>query len=43
MKYIELKDRLKDLTVLSIKDIEKSAGSRFYRRRLNEWQDKKCA
>jgi predicted transcriptional regulator of viral defense system len=40
MKYIELKDRLKDLTVLSIKDIEKSAGSRFYRRRLNEWQDK---
>jgi predicted transcriptional regulator of viral defense system len=40
MRYIELRDRLKDLTVLSIKDIEKSADNRFYRRRLNEWQDK---
>lgn len=40
MKYIELKDKLKDMTVLSIKDIEKSADNRFHRRRLNEWQDK---
>ena len=40
MKYIELKDKLKELTVLSVKDIEKSTDKRFHRRRLNEWQDK---
>lgn len=40
MKYIELKQKLKDMTVFSIKDIEKSADNRFHRRRLNEWQDK---
>lgn len=40
MKYIELRERLKDVTVFSIKDIEKSADKRFHRRRLNEWQDK---
>lgn len=40
MKYIELREKLKDLTVFSIKDIEKSADKRFHRRRLNEWQDK---
>ncbi|MCK5567627.1 MAG: hypothetical protein KAI62_06925, partial [Actinomycetia bacterium] len=40
MKYIELRKKLKDITVFSIKDIEKSADKRFHRRRLNEWQDK---
>jgi len=40
MKYIELKDRLKDMTVFSIKDIEKTSEGVFYRRRLNEWQEK---
>jgi len=40
MKYIELKEKLKDITVFSVKDIEKSADERFHRRRLNEWQDK---
>jgi len=40
MKYIELREKLKDITVFSIKDIEKSADKRFHRRRLNEWQDK---
>ena len=40
MKYIELREKLKDLTVFSIKDIEKSTDKRFHRRRLNEWQDK---
>jgi len=40
MKYIELKDRLKGMTVFSIRDIEKSADKVFYRRRLNEWQEK---
>lgn len=40
MKYIELKDRLKDMTVFSVRDIEKSTDEIFYRRRLNEWQEK---
>jgi len=40
MKYIELKDRLKDMTVFSVRDIEKSTDEVFYRRRLNEWQEK---
>ena len=40
MKYIELREKLKDVAVFSIKDIEKSADKRFHRRRLNEWQDK---
>jgi len=40
MKYIELRDRLKDMTVFSIRDIEKTADGVFYRRRLNEWQQK---
>ena len=40
MRYIELKEKFKDMTVFSVKDIEKSADERFYRRRLNEWQDK---
>jgi predicted transcriptional regulator of viral defense system len=40
MKYIELRDRLKDMTVFSIRDIEKTADGVFHRRRLNEWQQK---
>lgn len=40
MKYIELRDRLKDMTVFSIKDIEKTSDGVFHRRRLNEWQEK---
>ncbi|MGM0367102.1 MAG: type IV toxin-antitoxin system AbiEi family antitoxin domain-containing protein [Actinomycetota bacterium] len=40
MKYIELKNRLKDMTVFSVRDIEKSADKVFHRRRLNEWQEK---
>jgi len=40
MKYIELKDRLKDMTVFSVRDIEKSTDEVFHRRRLNEWQEK---
>src|SRR3989338_7420397 len=39
MQYTELKQALKDFTVFSLADI-KSLGVIFYRRRLNEWQDK---
>jgi predicted transcriptional regulator of viral defense system len=39
MHYIELKESLKDFTLFSLKDINK-IDSRFYRSRLNEWQDK---
>lgn len=39
MKYIELKQYLKDFTVFSLIDIERIDGN-FHRRRLNEWQDK---
>ncbi len=40
MKYVELKDRLKNMTVFSTMDIEKSSDTVFHRRRLNEWQKK---
>jgi len=39
MQYIELKKALKDFTIFSLNDI-KSIESRFFRVRLNEWQDK---
>lgn len=39
MRYIELRQSLKNFTVFSLADI-KSLDSGFYRRRLNEWQDK---
>ncbi len=39
MKYVELKDSLKEFTVFSLSDIERIDSS-FHRRRLNEWQDK---
>jgi len=39
MRYIELRQALKNFTVFSLADI-KSLDSGFYRRRLNEWQDK---
>lgn len=39
MRFIELKDALKDFTIFSLRDIE-GIGSKFHRRRLNEWQDK---
>jgi len=39
MQYIELKEALKNWTVFSLADIKK-VDSNFYRRRLNEWQDK---
>ena len=39
MQYIELKENLKDFTVFSLSDI-KAIDSVFYRRRLNEWQNK---
>lgn len=39
MQYLELKNSLKDFTVFSIRDI-KRIDSNFYRRRLNEWQEK---
>ena len=40
MKYIQLKESLKDFTVFSLTDIRK-IESNFHRRRLNEWQEKK--
>jgi predicted transcriptional regulator of viral defense system len=40
MKYIDLKERLKDFSVFSIRDIEKIDDKKFYGRRLNEWQSK---
>lgn len=39
MRFIELKDALKNFTVFSLADIKAIDGS-FHRRRLNEWQDK---
>lgn len=39
MHYIELKDKLRDFTTFSLADIRK-LDRNFYRRRLNEWQDK---
>ncbi|MBI4846836.1 MAG: hypothetical protein HY810_10270 [Candidatus Omnitrophica bacterium] len=39
MQYIELKEKLKEFTIFSLNDIKKIEGN-FYRRRLNEWQDK---
>lgn len=39
MQYIELKEVLKDFTIFSLNDIKK-IDSRFFRSRLNEWQDK---
>lgn len=39
MKYIELRENLKEFTVFSLADI-KAIDRDFYRRRLNEWQDK---
>lgn len=39
MNYIEFKKALANFTVFSLEDI-KRVDSSFYRRRLNEWQDK---
>lgn len=39
MRYLELRDSLKDFTVFSLSDIRAVDGS-FHRRRLNEWQEK---
>ncbi|MBU1781930.1 hypothetical protein KKD87_00975, partial [bacterium] len=39
MQYIELKKALKDFTIFSLNDI-KGVESKFFRVRLNEWQDK---
>ncbi|OPX29022.1 MAG: hypothetical protein B1H08_04780 [Candidatus Omnitrophica bacterium 4484_171] len=39
MRYIELKEALKNWTVFSLSDI-KRLDANFHRRRLNEWQDK---
>lgn len=39
MQYVELRQLLKDFTVFSLRDIKRVDNS-FYRRRLNEWQDK---
>ena len=39
MRYIELRQALKGFTVFSLSDI-KRLDTTFYRRRLNEWQDK---
>jgi len=39
MKYIDLRNALKDFTIFSINDIRK-IDENFHRRRLNEWQDK---
>ena len=39
MQYQTLKEQLKDFPVFSISDIRKIEPN-FYRRRLNEWQDK---
>jgi len=40
MNYIKLKNSLKDYTIFSLNDIKMIDGS-FFRRRLNEWQDKR--
>ncbi|MEW6066955.1 MAG: hypothetical protein AB1610_01465 [Nitrospirota bacterium] len=39
MKYIDLKNALKNFTVFSLRDI-KGIDSGFFRARLNEWQNK---
>ncbi len=39
MRYLELKEALKDFVVFSLNDIKK-IDKTFYRPRLNEWQDK---
>ena len=39
MRYLELRESLKDFTVFSLNDIRAVDGS-FHRRRLNEWQEK---
>ncbi|MDD4295290.1 MAG: hypothetical protein PHP69_07275 [Candidatus Omnitrophica bacterium] len=39
MKYLELRNLLKDFTVFSLRDIS-MVDKTFHRRRLNEWQDK---
>lgn len=39
MKYIELRQALNQFTIFSLSDIKRLDGA-FYRRRLNEWQDK---
>ncbi len=39
MKFLELKSELKDFTIFSLNEI-KNIEPGFYRRRLNEWQDK---
>ena len=39
MKYIELRDALRDFTVFSLKDIRK-VNTKFFCARLNEWQNK---
>ena len=39
MKFLELKNELKDFPIFSLSDI-KNIEPAFHRRRLNEWQDK---
>ncbi len=39
MRYLELKEALKEFTVFSVNDIKKIEAT-FHRRRLNNWQDK---
>jgi len=39
MHYIEFKEKLKEFIVFSFRDIKK-IDERFYRSRLNDWQDK---
>ncbi|MGB6606628.1 MAG: hypothetical protein WBF28_02320 [Atribacterota bacterium] len=39
MKFLELKSELKDFTIFSLNEI-RNIEPDFYRRRLNEWQDK---
>jgi predicted transcriptional regulator of viral defense system len=39
MRYLELRDSLRDFTVFSLADI-RAIDRNFHRRRLNEWQDK---
>ncbi|MFH0820940.1 MAG: hypothetical protein V1908_04150 [Candidatus Peregrinibacteria bacterium] len=39
MKYLELRERLKNFTVFTLSDIRK-IEAKFYRSRLNEWQAK---
>ena len=39
MKFLELKNELKDFSIFSLNDI-RNIDPAFHRRRLNEWQDK---